>query len=354
MTTPDRIRSLRRRAPGRTGLLLALALFALAPTALAQVGQPVPALLEALALTLAPDAEEGAGTVQVVTEAGRTLTLTPRGSALYAVAGEAVFDAEAIAEAASVIAVATGYGDGIEAPVRGFFEQNLAALAGAGPRTIRVEAFLLDLEVRGEAAPYEVVWALALAEVDEAAFPEARHVKGPADARYVIREFSDLQCPFCARYAAEMLPALEAELLARGDVRFEYHHFPLVSIHANAFRAAEASECVVDANPDDAEAFWTYTDALFERMQAWGALGDPDAYFANLAGQVGLSGAGVAACLAAGTHTAAVGAATDAALALGLSGTPTVFVGPYRLQDFNRVQGYLDAFGLIDAFADAE
>ena len=208
--------------------------------------------------------------------------------------------------------------------------------------------------MRGEAPPFDVTWSLALAEVDEGTFPAARHAKGPADARYVIREFSDLQCPFCARYATDMLPALEAELLARGDVRFEYHHFPLVSIHANAFRAAEASECVVDANPDDADAFWTYTDALFERMQAWGALGDPDAYFANLTGQVGLSSDGMAACLAAGTHTATVGAATDAALALGLSGTPTVFVGPYRLQDFNRVQGYLDAFDLIDAFADGE
>ncbi len=343
-----------RRASWRAAIVLALAPLAFAPTAFAQVGQPVPLLLESLALTPAPDAEQDAASVLVVTEAGRSLTLTPRGSALYAVAGEAVFDDEAIAEAASVIAVATGYGEGIEGPVRGFFEQNLPALAGAGPRTIRIEAFLLDLEVRGDAAPYEVAWSLALAEVDEDAFPVARHTKGPADARYVIREFSDLECPFCARYAADTLPALEAELLARGDVRFEYHHFPLVSIHANAFRAAEASECVVDANPDDAEAFWTYTDALFERMQAWSGLGDPDAYFANLAGQIGLSGEGVAACLAAGTHTAAVGAATDAALALGLSGTPTVFVGPYRLQDFNRVQGYRDAFGLIDAFADAE
>lgn len=344
-----------RRAPWRAALLLALAPLAFVPIAFAQVGEPVPALLEALALTLAPDATvEGSAAVEVVTEGGRSLTLTPRGSALYALAGEAVFDAEAIAEAAAVIAVATGYGDGIEQPVRGFFEQNLAALAGAGPRTIRVEAFLLELEVVGEAAPYEVAWTLSLAEVGEGAFPDARHAMGPADAPYVIREFSDLQCPFCARYAADMLPLLEAELLARGDVRFEYHHFPLVSIHANAFRAAEASECVVDANPDRADAFWTYTDALFERMQAWDALGDPDAYFANLTGQVGLSNEGVAACLEAGTHTATVGAATDAAAALGLSGTPTIFVGPYRLQDFNRIQGYLDLFDLIDAFADAE
>ncbi len=341
-----------RRAPWRAVLL-----FALAPFAGAQVGQPLPAFLEALALTPAPAeataATEEAPTV-VVTEQGRSFELTTRGSALYSVAGDALFDAEAIAETASVIAVATGYGDGIEAPVRTFFEQNLGPLAGAGPRTIRIEAFLLHLEVRGDGPQFLVDWSLVIAVVDEATFPEARHAMGPADARYVIREFSDLQCPFCARYAAEMMPAVEADLLARGDVRFEYHHFPLVSIHANAFRAAEATECVADANPDDVDAFWTFSDALFERMQAWGSLGDPDAYFTNLAGQVGLVGAGVAACLEAGTHTAAVGAATDAAIELGVSGTPTVFVGPYRLQDFNRIQGYLDAFALIDAFTDVE
>jgi protein-disulfide isomerase len=357
-----------RHRPARPFLAaLVLATLALAPVATAQVGQPVADLLAALSLTPAPPDANGAdpngadangadaaAPTRVLTEGGRSLELTTRGDALYAVAGDAAFDAAAIAEAASVIAVATGYGDGIEAPVRTFFEQNLASLAGTGPRTIRVEAFELDLDVRGDAPPFDVAWSLALAEVDEGAFPAARHAKGPADARFVIREFSDLQCPFCARYAADVLPTLEAELLSRGDVRFEYHHFPLESIHANAFRAAEASECVVDANPDDADAFWTYTDALFERMQAWGNLGDPDAYFVNLAGQVGLEGTGVAACLDAGTHTDAVRAATDAALALGLSGTPTIFVGPYRVQDFNRVQGYLDAFSLIDAFAQSE
>lgn len=354
MTPPEPNRRPRRRGAWRAALLLAFAPLAIAPSAFAQVGRPVPELLDALTLTLAAGADEGAASVRVVTEAGRSLTLTRRGSALHGVAGEALFDAEAIAEAAAVIAVATGYGDGIEQPVRAFFDANLAALAGIGPRTIQVEAFVLDLEVRGDAPPFEVAWSLALAEVDERAFPVARHAKGPADARYVIREFSDLQCPYCARFAAEMLPAVEAELLTRGDVRFEYHHFPLVSIHANAFRAAEASECVVDANSNDADAFWTYTDALFARVQAWGEMGDPDAYFANVAGEVGLEGEGVAACLAAGTYTAAVGAATDAAVALGLSSTPTIFVGPYRLQDFNRIQAYLDAFGLIDAFAGAE
>jgi protein-disulfide isomerase len=340
--TPPNARRLR-------AVLGALVVLAASSLAFAQVGRPVVDFVDALDLTAAPD-----DATLATTPGGRTLRLRTRGQALHTVEGAAAFGPDAIVEAANVIGVATGYGEGIEGPVIAFFEQNLAALAGLGSRTIRVEGFLLDLDVTGAEAPFDVAWSLALAEVPEGAFPEARHAIGPADARYVIREFSDLQCPFCARYASDVLPTVEAELLARGDVRFEYHHFPLVSIHAQAFRAAEASECVVDANPDDPEAFWTYTDALFERMQAWGALGDADAYFVNLAGQVGLEREGVAACLADGTHTATVGAAYDAAVALGLSGTPTIFVGPYRLQDFNQLQGYLEAFALIDAFAGAE
>jgi protein-disulfide isomerase len=189
--------------------------------------------------------------------------------------------------------------------------------------------------------------------VSEDAFLPVRHAKGPADARYVIREFSDLQCPFCARFAAAVVPALEATLLARGDVRFEYHHLVLGARFANSGRAAEATECVADASPDDADAFWTYLDALFERQQAWSVLGDPDPYFVRLAGELGLGSAGVGDCLVAGTHRAMIQASTERAFELGINGTPTVFVGPYKLSDFNRIEAYLAAMALVDAF-DAE
>jgi protein-disulfide isomerase len=142
--------------------------------------------------------------------------------------------------------------------------------------------------------------------------------------------------------------------LARGDVRFEYHHLVLGARFANSGRAAQATECVADANPDEPAAFWRYLDALFERQQAWSVLGDPDPYFARLPAEVGLSGEGVAACLAAGTHAAAVAASTQRAIELGVSGTPTVFVGPFKLSDFNRLESYLEAMALIDAFGDGE
>src|SRR5690606_34118914 len=111
-------------------------------------------------------------------------------------------------------------------------------------------------------------------------FGPAAHALGPADATYVVREFTDLQCPFCARFAEQGMPVVR-QLLERGDVRFEVHHFPLKSIHPNATVAAEASECVADearsAGGAQAgeDAFWTFTDALYAQQQRWAQLPDP-------------------------------------------------------------------------------
>jgi len=334
-----------RRSIARTFALLLLTSWGWGS---AQIGLPATALVAAASLTNAGELADGR--LGARSELGTEVVLELRGSALARLTGEARFDDATAADVARLVAAATGYFDAIEGPVLDFFEANLGAMVGAGPLAIGVDRFQLTLDVSGESAPFQVVWAIALTEVPEAAFLPVRHAKGPADARYVIREFSDMQCPFCAAFAAQVMPALEATLLARGDVRFEYHHMILGARFANSGRAALATECVADANPDDPEAFWTYLDAVFERQQAWSVLGDPDAYFARLAGEIGLLGDGVADCMAAGTHVAAIQASNAVALSIGVNATPTVFVGPFKLADFGRLEAYLEAMALIDAF----
>lgn len=333
-----------------TPVLVALVALLVPTWSAAQIGLPLAELVATASLQV--DAAEGASPTLARTEAGTELRLEERGTALARVAGDAVFDERTIADVARVIAAATGYFEAIEQPVAGYLQQNLATLAGAGPFTVGVEGFRLSLDVSGDAAPYRVVWSLSLAEVAEQAFLPARHAIGPADARYVIREFSDLQCPFCARFTIEVFPSLEATLLARGDVRFEYHHMVLGGRFANSGLAAEATECVADANPGDPAAFWGYLGALFERQQAWSGLADPAPYFARLPLDVGLSNEGVAACLEARTHREAVQASTARAGEIGVRGTPTVFVGPYQLRDFTQLASYLEAMARIDAFAE--
>lgn len=89
-------------------------------------------------------------------------------------------------------------------------------------------------------------------------------VLGKADAPVVLVEFSDFQCPFCAR-AEPTVKQIRSEY---GDkVLFAYKHFPLTQIHPHAQAAAEASECAKDQGK-----FWEYHDKLIDNQQEWSAL----------------------------------------------------------------------------------
>ncbi len=82
-------------------------------------------------------------------------------------------------------------------------------------------------------------------------------VRGSADAKIKVIEFSDFQCPFCTQ-AYPTVKALEQKY---GDkLSVEYRQYPL-SFHPYAQKAAEASECVRDLNGDGK--FWEFYDKVF-------------------------------------------------------------------------------------------
>jgi protein-disulfide isomerase len=84
-------------------------------------------------------------------------------------------------------------------------------------------------------------------------------VKGSANAKVTIVEFSDFECPYCARAYPTVKQILQTY---GGDVRFIYKQFPLSSIHPKAQKAAEASLCAQEQGK-----FYEYHDKLFEVQQ---------------------------------------------------------------------------------------
>ena len=344
----------------KQGLVVMLTLFVSAG-AYAQIGSPPENTLQALGFQVT---EEGGAYRAGDTE----FSLETRNNVLYEVSGETALTDAGTQSLATLVGAATGYGESISTPLAEFLGTRASELVGQGPVKLAVQEFELTLDVSGDASgeavpsgamsggsggdvsALQTTFSLALQEVPTDLFPVGTHTLGPSDARYVIREFSDFQCPFCAQYATQTLPGLKETLLSRGDVRFEYHDFPLQSIHANAVPAAEAAECVVAANTPDA--FWTYHDALFERQQAWAGLSDPASYFVRLAQDVGLETEGLEACIQNRTYASEVEAAYQAAVSLGLRGTPSVFVNGFRVENFNDPESYARAFDLVDAFSD--
>src|SRR6267378_5989755 len=67
--------------------------------------------------------------------------------------------------------------------------------------------------------------------------------KGDPTARLTLIEFSDYQCPFCARHAGDTLAQIERDYVKTGKVKYVVRDLPLEAIHPQAFKAAEAAHC---------------------------------------------------------------------------------------------------------------
>ncbi len=161
-------------------------------------------------------------------------------------------------------------------------------------------------------------------EADPSAFGEPRHVLGEGPT--MIREYSDFECPACRALFNYALAQIKARYVETGRARFEYRHFPLFEIHKQAVPAAEASECAADQ-----DRFWDYHDALFQK-----GVGN----YIALAGSLDLDLALFAECMAERKHKGIVEAHRAEAEALGLHGTPSVFVGPFLLPNPFDVDSY--------------
>lgn len=140
---------------------------------------------------------------------------------------------------------------------------------------------------------------------------EFRHLYGAASAPITIVEFSDLECPFCARLHPTLKRMVDE---SNGGINWEYRHLPLPG-HVNAEPAAIASECVASlAGP---EAFQTYIEVLLANIGKANA-----AFLKAEAGKLGVAAAAYDTCIQDPAMATLVRDDKAAASRLGGSGTP--------------------------------
>jgi protein-disulfide isomerase len=151
---------------------------------------------------------------------------------------------------------------------------------------------------------------------------------GNKNAKVTVVEFSDFQCPFCKSYFDQTAAQLNDTYIKTGKISFAYRHFPLTSIHPNAQKAAEASECA-----NEQSKFWEYHDKLFAEQDTWSPLAAADAAtnFVEYAGALGLDTAQFSSCLESEKFKQKVADDNaDSALAQ-VDATPTFFVNGVRV-----------------------
>jgi protein-disulfide isomerase len=94
---------------------------------------------------------------------------------------------------------------------------------------------------------------------------------GDDDAPILIVEFSDYQCPYCARFASDTLPEIKEKYIDTGIVKFMYRDFPIPS-HSEAYPAALLAECARDQAGD--EVYFEVHDAIFANGYNYDDLAD--------------------------------------------------------------------------------
>jgi len=175
---------------------------------------------------------------------------------------------------------------------------------------------------------------------------------GNPDAPITIVEFSDFQCPFCARFHAQTLPSILEEYIDQGKVKLVFRDFPIQSIHPNALPASVAAECANDQGK-----FKDMHDILFENQNEWNKLETADALslFSQYASNMQLEQESFDSCLTSGKHISEIRKDLDDGRNYGVSGTPGFFVGNDQIGyvELKGAQPFESFKKVIDAQLDA-
>jgi protein-disulfide isomerase len=141
--------------------------------------------------------------------------------------------------------------------------------------------------------------------------------KGEPGAKVTLIEFSDYQCPFCARHARETAAQIDAQYVSTGKVRHIFRNFPIEGIHPLAFKAHEAAGCAAEQGK-----FWTMHARLFGNQNDLEVAELP-----NHAAAIGLDVAPFKVCLETGRTASRIRQDVAEGRSMGVNGTPMFFVG---------------------------
>jgi len=147
--------------------------------------------------------------------------------------------------------------------------------------------------------------------IDMKALMDDDDVKGNKDATVTIVEFSDFECPFCARFYRDTYGQIVTKYIDTGKVNLVFRDFPL-SFHKQAQKAAESAECAGEQGK-----YYEMHDVLFEKGVAGGVTS-----FKQFASDLGLDTNKFNTCLDSGAMASEVKKDMADGQKAGVRGTP--------------------------------
>lgn len=149
---------------------------------------------------------------------------------------------------------------------------------------------------------------------------------GPEDAPVLIVEFSDFQCPYCRR----VQPTIDKLQAKYGDkIRWSFKDLPLISIHPEAKKAAEAARCA-----GEQDKFWEYRAKMFAETDINSELHQ------RTSEALGLNQEEFQQCLESDRYAGAVEADSAEAESMGISGTPAFLINGILLSGAQPLEAF--------------
>jgi protein-disulfide isomerase len=166
----------------------------------------------------------------------------------------------------------------------------------------------------------------------------ADHILGNPNAKVMIVEYSDTECPFCKSFHVTM-NRIMGEYGKDGNVAWVYRHFPIESLHpVKAHNEAEATECAGKLGGN--AKFWEYINKVFEITPSNNRLDQSE--LPKIAKAVGLDVTEFDKCLESGEMKTVVDAGIANGSKAGVSGTPysIILVDKKTVGSINGAQPY--------------
>jgi protein-disulfide isomerase len=174
---------------------------------------------------------------------------------------------------------------------------------------------------------------------------------GSDSAKIEVWEFSDFECPYCARFAILSMPDIRSRLVETGRVRWRFVHYPLQG-HTKSPTAHLAAACA-----NEQGRFWPMHDQLYEGQDAWTTARNLVGALGEVAERAGLDRGRYDACMnERGTAWGRVLADKSLGDSVGINGTPTFFVNGRQVPDiltYDRLRALTDSLAPLAPAAPA-
>ena len=184
-----------------------------------------------------------------------------------------------------------------------------------------------------------------LSEIKISPVGDNDHILGNLNAKVIVVEYSDTECPFCKSFHGIMHQIVDNY---GNKVAWVYRHFPIDALHPKTRKEAEATECAASLAGNDG--FWKYIDKIYEITPSNNGL-DP-ALLSEIANEIGVDKQEFETCLSSQKFKDKINNYISDGAKAGAQGTPysLVLVNGKVVDVINGAQPFDQVKTLIDKF----